>query len=143
VSRPGEPGAGPGPGLRGLGVAVVCVLGQVLGVVPGLTTDRGFDVATWLYVPVPVAVVATLVLFGRVVPRADSRVALALALLGLASLLLFRLGVTLPLAGAAMVVARDVPTREVGRDRQALGVLVLSWITMGLFAVLVLGDAFA
>jgi hypothetical protein len=128
---------------RGLGVAVFACLGQVVGVVPALTTPAGFDLATWLFVPVPFAVVSTLLVFLWVLPRVGSRGALVLGLLALASLLVFRLGVTLPLAAGAMVAARDVPDREEGQDRLAFGVLVLAWLTLGVFALLVIGDAFA
>ena len=128
---------------RGLGVGLVACVAQVVGAVPGLTTDAGFDLTTWLYIPVPIAVLTTLLVFLRVVPRIGSHGALVLAFLGLLSVLVFRLGVTLPLAAGAMVAARDLPVRERGRDARALGVLVLSWVTLGLFAIAVLGDAFA
>jgi hypothetical protein len=128
---------------RGLGVAVFGCVVQILGSLPGLTApDLGID-STWFYLSVPIAVITTVVLFGWVVPRGGSRAALISAAAALLSLALFRIGVTVPLAAAAMVMARDVPVREEGANRWALVAMLAAMVTLGFFAWFSLLDAFA
>lgn len=127
--------------VRGLGVAVFAAIGQLLVALPGQTTSSALPIS-WLILTVPITLVSTAVLFGIIVPRADARTAVLLAVAAVVSLLIFRLGVTLPLAGAAMVIARDVPLREPDQTRKAVVALVLSIVTLGLVAWFGLVDAF-
>jgi hypothetical protein len=131
----------PKSGLRGLGVAVFCAIAQLLAALPGQTTDEGLS-GSWFFITVPITVVGTAVLFGIIVPRADAKTAVLLAALAVVSLLVFRFGVTLPLAGAAMVIARDVPAREPASTRPAVLALVLGILTMAVVAWFALVDAF-
>jgi hypothetical protein len=98
--------------------------------------------ASWLFITVPVTVVSSAVLFSIIVPRADARTAILLAAAAVVSLLVFRFGVTVPLAGAAMVVARDAPAREPASTRAALVSLILGILTMAVVAWFALVDAF-
>jgi hypothetical protein len=126
---------------RGLGVALFGCLIQVLGALPGLTSpDLGID-PTWYYLSVPIAIALTVVLFGWVVPGGGSRAAVIAAGLGVLSLALFRLGLTVPLVAAALVMARDVPLREEGGNRRALLAMLVAFVTLGLFAWFSLLDA--
>jgi hypothetical protein len=106
------------------------------------TPDLGID-PTWCYLCIPVAVLSTVVLFGSVVPGGGSRAALVAAAAGFVSLPLFRLGLTVPLAGAAMVMARDAPLREENANRRALVALLAALVTLGLFGWFALLDALA
>jgi hypothetical protein len=127
--------------LRGLGVAVFGCAVQILGSLPGLTTpDLGVD-PTWYYLSVPIAIASTVALFGWVVPNGGSRAALITAGLGVISLPLFRLGLTVPLAAAALVMARGVPIREEGGNRRALVAMLAAFLTLGFFAYFSLLDA--
>ncbi len=129
--------------LRGLGVAVFGCGVQILGSLPGLTApDLDID-STWFYLSIPIAVLSTVVLFGAVVPGGGSRAALVTAAAAFVSLVLFRLGVTVPLAAAAMVMARDAPSREEGANRRALVALLGALVTLGLFGWFALLDALA
>jgi hypothetical protein len=121
---------------------VFCAIAQLLAALPGQTTDEGLS-ASWLFITVPITLVSTAVLFGVIVPRADARTAVLLAVVAVVSLLAFRFGVTLPLAGAAMVIARDVPLREPDQTRKAVLALVLGILAMGAVAWFALLDAFA
>jgi hypothetical protein len=128
---------------RGLGVAVFGCFVQIFGSLPGLTApDLGID-PTWYYLCIPIAVVSTVALFGWVVPGGGSRAALIAAGAAVASLAVFRLGITVPLAGAALVMARDVPVREEGGNRRALAALLAALLALGMFAFFGLLDAFA
>jgi hypothetical protein len=127
---------------RGLGVAVFCAIAQLLAALPGQTTAEGLS-ASWLFITVPITLISTAVLFGVIVPRADARTAVLLAVVAVVSLLAFRFGVTIPLAGAAMVIARDVPLREPDQTRKAVLALVFGILAMGAVAWFALLDAFA
>ncbi len=126
---------------RGLGVALFCAIGQLLAAFPG-QTPSGDIPASWLFVTVPITLVSTGVLFGYIVPRADSRTAVFLAVAAAVSLVVFRFGVTVPLAGAAMVVARDVPTREPDQTRRAVIALIIAIVTLAAVAWFALVEAF-
>jgi Voltage-dependent anion channel len=138
VTPPATP---PRRGLRGLGVAIFTAIAQLLAALPGQTTDDGVA-ASWLVFTVPITVASTAVLFGVIVPRADARTAVLLAVVAAVSLLVFRFGVTLPLAAAAMVIARDVPSREPDESRRAVLALVVAILTMAVVAWFALVDAF-
>jgi|SRR5215207_2899742 len=127
--------------VRGLGVGAFSAVGQLLAALPGQTTSDAIP-PTWLFLTVPITLVSTGVLFGVVVPRADARTAVLLAITAAVSLLVFRVGVTVPLAGAAMVVARDVPTREPDESRRAVFALLVAVVTLACVAWFALVDAF-
>lgn len=126
---------------RGLFVAVFAAIGQLLAALPGQTTSDAIP-PSWLVVTVPITLVSTAVLFGVIVPRAKALTALLLAGLAVVSLVVFRFGITVPLAGAAMVIARDVPTREPDQTRRAVVALILSMLTLAAVAWFALVDAF-
>jgi hypothetical protein len=147
VARGWRRGRGPGPDperpayVRGLGVAIFAAIGQLLAALPGQTSSDAIP-TSWLYVTIPITLASTAVLFGIIVPRADARTAVALAVTAALSLVVFRFGITVPLAGAAMVIARDVPLREPDQTRKAVVALVLAIVTLGVVAWFALVDAF-
>jgi hypothetical protein len=126
---------------RGLGVAAFSAIGQLLAALPGQTTSDAIP-PSWLFVTLPITIVSTAVLFGFIVPRGDARTAVLLAVVALGSLVIFRFGITIPLAGAAMVIARDVPIREPDQTRKGVVALVLGILTMAAVAWFALVDAF-
>jgi hypothetical protein len=127
--------------LRGLGVAIFGAIGQLLAALPGQTTSDAIP-ASWLVVTVPITLVSSAVLFGVIVPRGDALTAVLLAAVAVVSLVVFRFGITVPLAGAALVIARDVPTREPDQTRKAVVALILGILTLAAVAWFALVDAF-
>ena len=128
-----DPSARPGrrdPQLRGLGVAVTAVVAQVLLAVPRLTTDDGVALLPLGLVVAPVALLTTAVLWLTVVARGGARAALLCAAASVLTLPVYPLGVTLPLAGAAIVLGRSMPEIDPERSRSGLVAMVVGMLVL-------------
>jgi len=86
----------------------------------------GFAVGTWLFVVVPVALFATMALWLTVVAHGGGRAALCCAVAAVATLPVYRVGLTLPLAGAALVLGRGTPEDDPAHVRAGVWAMVLA-----------------
>jgi hypothetical protein len=122
-------------------VGVAASLVHLLMMIPGYSEDGALQWGAWLGVLAVSAVVAALV-FVFVVPGGGAVTGVVLGAVGLASVLIFWAGVTLPLAAAAGLVgwhARQRADRP-GLANASLALAVVSII--GLVAIII-GDAAA
>jgi len=108
------------PWIYAVGGAVTSMALTAYGTFKEETTLPG-DVPVWLFINVPIIVIATAVVFGLVVPRvrrsdtdAPARAALVLSLVGLATVLVANFGLPAVLAAAALCTATDA-RRRTGR----------------------------
>jgi hypothetical protein len=115
----------------GFGSAVLVAIGSYSG--------NSDDQTRQFLVAVAVTVALTVVLFRVVVPRLEGGTggaAFVLSLVALASLVLFWLGLPVPLAAAAIYLALDAGRRSDVRAVVRLGAIVISTLVIGTAVVL-------
>ena len=88
---------------RYLLIAAAAAIAQMLMMIPGYSEDGELQVGEWLIVLL-ISLVVSAALFTFVVPQGGAVSALVLAIVALASVLVFWAGVTLPFAAAAAVI---------------------------------------
>jgi hypothetical protein len=130
------------PQARGLGVAVFAVLTQLAVSATGLATASGFATATLLFVVAPVTLATTMALWLTVVARGGGRAGLGCAAAAAVSLLAYRVGFTVPLAAAALVLGRAVPSEDPDHERAGLLGLALAGAVLLAVAALVVLEVF-
>ena len=126
---------------RYLLIAAAAAVAQMLMMIPGYSEDGDVQVGEWLIVLL-ISLVVSAALFSFVVPKGGAVSALVLAIVGLASVLVFWAGLTLPLAAAAAVVAwRSRASGE--RTGMATAALALSTVAAVALVAIIVGDAIA
>jgi len=126
---------------RYLLIAAAASVAQMLMMIPGYNEDGEFQVGEWIIVLL-ISLVVSVALFTFVVPKGGAVSALVLAIVGLASLLVFWAGLTLPFAAAAAVISwRSRTSAE--RTGMATVALALSLLTAAALAAIIIGDAIA
>jgi hypothetical protein len=122
-------------------VAIAVSVVQMLMMIPGYSEDDSFQFGAWLVV-LAVSIVISVAIFLFAVPRAGLAVGLVLGIVGLASVLVFWAGITLPLAAAAAVVGWRL--RRGGNTAAGpLVVLALAVVTAVALVAIIIGDAVA
>ena len=126
---------------RYLLIAAVAAVAHMLMMIPGYSEDGELQVGEWLIVLLISLVVST-ALFTFVVPKGGAVSALVLAIVGLASLLVFWAGLTLPFAAAAAVIAWRSRTsgERTGMATAALAVAIVAAVAL---VAIIIGDAIA
>ncbi len=126
---------------RYLLIAAVAAVAHMLMMIPGYSEDGELQVGEWLIVLLISLVVST-ALFTFVVPKGGAVSALVLAIVGLASVLVFWAGLTLPLAAAAAVIAWRSRTsgERTGMATAALAVAIVAAVAL---VAIIIGDAIA
>jgi hypothetical protein len=126
---------------RYLLIAAAASVAQMLMMIPGYSEDGELQVGEWLIVLL-ISLVVSVALFTFVVPRGGAVIALVLAVVGLASLLVFWAGLSLPFAAAAAVISwRSRASGE--RPGMATTALVLSIVAAVALVAIIIGDAAA
>ena len=126
---------------RYLLIGAAAAIAQMLMMVPGYSEDGEFQVGEWLIVLL-ISLVVAAALFSFVVPNGRAVSALILAVVALASVLIFWAGITLPIAAAAAVIAwREGAAGE--RPGMATGALALSVLAGVALVAIIIGDAIA
>lgn len=126
---------------RYLLIAAAASAAQMLMMIPGYNEDGEFQAGEWLIVLL-ISLVLSVALFTFVVPKGGAVSALVLAIVGLASLLVFWAGLTLPFAAAAAVIAwRSRVSGE--RAGMATVALALSLLAAVALVAIIIGDAVA
>jgi hypothetical protein len=126
---------------RYLLIAAAASVAQMLMMIPGYNEDGEFQVGEWIIVLL-ISLVVSVALFTFVVPKGGAVSALVLAILGLASVLVFWAGLTLPFAAAAAVISwRARASGE--RTGMATAALALSIVAMVALVAIIIGDAIA
>jgi hypothetical protein len=88
--------------LRSLSVPVVASVINLLIMIPGYSEDGRFQAGPW-FIILAISLVVGLALFAFVVPRAGAVAGLLLGAVALLSVIVFWMGLTLPIAAAAAV----------------------------------------
>ena len=126
---------------RYLLIAAVAAVAQMLMMIPGYSEDGELQVGEWLIVLL-ISLVVSAALFTFVVPKGGAVSALVLAIIGLASVLVFWAGLTLPFAAAAAVIAwRSRASGE--HTGMATAALALSVVAAVALVAIIIGDAIA
>ena len=129
------------PRSRAVVVAIAASVVQMLMMIPGYSEDDSFQFGEWLVV-LAVSIVISVAIFLFAVPRAGLAGGLVLGIVGLASVLVFWAGITLPLAAAAAVVGWRL--RRGGNTAAGpLVVLALAVVTAVALVAIIIGDAVA
>ena len=126
---------------RYLLIAALAALAQMLMLIPGYSEDGQVQVGEWLVVLL-ISLVVSAALFTFVVPKGGAVSALVLAIVGLASVLVFWAGLTLPFVAAAAVTSWR--SRAAGtRVGMATAALALSIVVAVALVATIIGDAIA
>lgn len=129
------------PRRRYLLIAAAAAIAQMLMMIPGYSEDGELQVGEWLVVLL-ISLVVSAALFAFVVPKGGAVSALVLAIVGLASLLVFWAGLTLPFAAAAAVISWR--SRAAGeRTAMATAALSVSIVSAVALVAIIIGDAIA
>ncbi len=121
---------------RYLLIAAVAAIAQMLMMIPGYSEDGELQVGEWLIVLL-ISLVVSAALFTFVVPQGGAVSALVLAIVALASVLVFWAGITLPFAAAAAVISwrSRAAGERTGMATAALAVSIVAAI--GLVAIII------
>jgi hypothetical protein len=124
---------------RYLLIAAVAAIAQMLMMIPGYSEDGELQVGEWLIVLL-ISLVVSAALFTFVVPKGGAVSALVLAIVGLASVLVFWAGLTLPFAAAAAVISwrSRAAGERTGMATAALAVSILAAVAL---VAIIIGDA--
>jgi hypothetical protein len=124
--------------LRLVPLGLAASLAHMLMMIPGYSED-GFEWGAWLGV-LAVSVVVAAIVFVFVVPGGGSVTGVVLGAVGLASVVIFWAGVTLPLAAAAGLVGWSARQRG-ERPGLANAALALAVVTAVALVAIIVGDA--
>lgn len=126
---------------RYLLIAAVAAIVQMLMMIPGYSEDGEFQFGEWL-IALLISLVVAAALFTFVVPNGGAVSALVLAIVALASVLVFWAGLTLPIAAAAAVISWR--SRAAGeRTGMATAALAVSIVAAVALVAIIIGDAVA
>jgi hypothetical protein len=123
--------------LRYLAVAVAASVIHLLIMIPGYSENGRFEAGAWFSM-LAISLVVGLALFAFVVPRAGAVTSLVIGVVALLSVLVFWMGLTLPIAAAAAVAGWRERRRG---DRRGLATAAVALAAVSAAALIVIiGD---